>query len=105
LSNGIWSVVPSPNPSEKDDIVCGVAAISDSDVWAVAAYHLGAGRPFDFDEAHRSAADMAGSLQDLRERRAAAIYYNWEGKQGFEYPSIFRCGALTETGKLALSPM
>ena len=32
-------------------------------------------------------------------RLAAAIYYNWESKHGFEYPSIFRCGALTEAGK------
>jgi hypothetical protein len=38
-------------------------------------------------------------------RLAAAIYYNWQSKPGFEYPSIFRCGALTEAGKLALSPM
>jgi hypothetical protein len=38
-------------------------------------------------------------------RLAAAIYYNWESKDGFEYPSIFRCGALTDAGKLALSPM
>ena len=38
-------------------------------------------------------------------RLAAAIYYNWESKHGFEYPSIFRCGVLTEAGKVALSPM
>jgi hypothetical protein len=51
-------VVPSPNPSEKHDILYGVAAMFDSDVWAVGAYHLGAGRPFAFDEARLSAADM-----------------------------------------------
>jgi hypothetical protein len=38
-------------------------------------------------------------------RLAAAIIYNWESKPGFEYPSIFRCGALTEAGKFALKPM
>jgi hypothetical protein len=38
-------------------------------------------------------------------RLAAAILYNWESKPRFEYPSVFRCGALTEAGKLALSPM
>ena len=38
-------------------------------------------------------------------RLVATIYYNWESKHGFEYPSIFRCGALTDAGKLALSPM
>jgi len=36
---------------------------------------------------------------------AAAILYNWESKHEFECPSIFRCGALTEAGKLALSPL
>jgi len=39
------------------------------------------------------------------ERLAAVFYSNWESKPGFEYPSIFRCGKLTEAGKLALSPM
>jgi hypothetical protein len=30
-----WSVVPSPSPGAQRDILTGVAAISDSDVWAV----------------------------------------------------------------------
>lgn len=38
-------------------------------------------------------------------RLAAIIYYNWMSKPGFEAPSIFRCGALTDAGKVALSPM
>jgi hypothetical protein len=37
FSGGIWSVVPSPNPSATQNILYGVAAISDSDVWAVGA--------------------------------------------------------------------
>jgi hypothetical protein len=37
FSGGIWSVVPSPNPSSQQNILYGVAAISDSDVWAVGA--------------------------------------------------------------------
>jgi hypothetical protein len=35
FSGGTWSVVPSPNPSQKHNILYGVAAISDTDVWAV----------------------------------------------------------------------
>jgi len=37
FSGGTWSVVPSPNPSPTQNFLCGVAAISDSDVWAVGA--------------------------------------------------------------------
>lgn len=36
---------------------------------------------------------------------AAIIYYNWTAKPGYEAQAIFRCGALTEAGKLALKPM
>jgi hypothetical protein len=38
-------------------------------------------------------------------RLAAIIYYNWTALPGFEAHAIFRCGALTEAGKLALKPM
>jgi hypothetical protein len=37
-------------------------------------------------------------------RLAAVIYYNWTALSGFEAQAIFRCGALTEAGKLAISP-
>jgi hypothetical protein len=37
FSGGTWSVVPSPNPSNQHNILYGVTAISDSDVWAVGA--------------------------------------------------------------------
>jgi hypothetical protein len=37
FSRGTWSVVPSPNPSSQHNILYGVAAISDSDAWAVGA--------------------------------------------------------------------
>src|SRR5215471_6580206 len=33
----VWSVVPSPSPGASQNILYGVAAISDSDVWAVGA--------------------------------------------------------------------
>jgi hypothetical protein len=36
---------------------------------------------------------------------AAIIYYNWTALHGYESQAIFRCGALTEAGKLALSPL
>jgi hypothetical protein len=35
----------------------------------------------------------------------AIVYYNWMSLPGFEEPSVFRCGALTEAGKRALDPM
>jgi hypothetical protein len=38
FSGSTWSVVPSPNPSRTPNILYGVAAISDSDVWAVGAH-------------------------------------------------------------------
>jgi hypothetical protein len=31
----VWSVIPSPSPGAQQDILYGVAAITDSDVWAV----------------------------------------------------------------------
>jgi hypothetical protein len=33
------------------------------------------------------------------------LVYNWTTLPGFETQAIFRCGALTDAGKLALSPM
>jgi hypothetical protein len=36
---------------------------------------------------------------------AALIYYNRTAKPGYEAQAILRCGALTETGNLALKPM
>jgi len=42
----------------------------------------------------------------VRQGRLAAItYYNWTVLPGFEAQAVFRCGALTDAGKLALSPM
>jgi len=38
-------------------------------------------------------------------RLAAIIYYNWTALPGYESQAIFRCGALTDAGKVALSPM
>jgi hypothetical protein len=35
---------------------------------------------------------------------AAIIYYDWSDQPG-EEAGIFRCGALTDVGKLALKPM
>ncbi len=37
FDGSVWSVVPSPNPSVGHNILYGVAAISDTDVWAVGA--------------------------------------------------------------------
>ena len=34
----VWSVVPSPSPGAKQNILYGVAAITDTDVWAVGAF-------------------------------------------------------------------
>jgi hypothetical protein len=33
-----WSIVPTPSPGAKQNILYGIAAISDSDVWAVGGY-------------------------------------------------------------------
>jgi hypothetical protein len=41
-------------------------------------------------------------------RLAAIIYYSWDGDfvgQHENMGAIFRCGALTDAGKLALRPM
>jgi hypothetical protein len=36
---------------------------------------------------------------------AAAVYFSWGGHPGEAGSTVFRCGALTDAGKLALSPM
>jgi hypothetical protein len=38
-------------------------------------------------------------------RLAAIVYYNWTALHGYESQAIFRCGTLTDAGKLALQPM
>jgi hypothetical protein len=43
FDGGAWSVVPSQSPSQKQNILYGVAAISDRDVWAVGASQDSAG--------------------------------------------------------------
>jgi hypothetical protein len=50
---------------------------------------------------------MRGALQQLsaQGRLAGFLYYSWAGHPGEVGSTIFRCGALTEAGKLALSPM
>jgi hypothetical protein len=37
FDGNVWSVVPSPSPGAEQNILFGVAAITDSDVWAVGA--------------------------------------------------------------------
>jgi hypothetical protein len=50
---------------------------------------------------------MRGALKQLaaQGRLAGFLYYSWAGHPGEIGSTIFRCGALTEAGKLALSPM
>jgi hypothetical protein len=50
---------------------------------------------------------MRGALAELvrQGRLAASIYFAWGGHPGDGGSTIFRCGALTDAGKLALSPM
>jgi hypothetical protein len=43
FDGNVWSVVPSPNPGALQNILYGVAAISNSDVWAVGAEEDSAG--------------------------------------------------------------
>ncbi len=41
-----------------------------------------------------------------RGQLAAIMYYDWTARPGAKDTfSVFRCGALTDAGKLALSPM
>lgn len=49
---------------------------------------------------------MRGALAEFaRQGRLAAFYFAWGGHPGEAGSTIFRCGALTDAGKLALSPM
>jgi hypothetical protein len=50
---------------------------------------------------------MRGALAEFARqgRLAASIYFAWGGHPGEAGSTIFRCGALTDAGKLALSPM
>jgi hypothetical protein len=50
---------------------------------------------------------MRGALAEFEGQRrlAASIYFAWGGHPGEGGLTIFRCGALTDAGKLALSPM
>jgi hypothetical protein len=43
FDGNVWYVVPSPSPGAEHDILYGVAAISDSDVWAVGAQQESSG--------------------------------------------------------------
>jgi hypothetical protein len=52
-----------------------------------------------------SAAVFAQATFVRQGRLAAIIYYNWTALPGFETQAIFRCGELTDAGKLALSAM
>ena len=50
---------------------------------------------------------MRGALQQLtaQGRLAGSLYYSWAGHPGEVGSTLFRCGALTDAGKLALKPM
>lgn len=50
---------------------------------------------------------MRNALQHFVDqgRLAASIYYSWGGHPGETGSTIFRCGALTDAGKLAVKPM
>jgi hypothetical protein len=54
---------------------------------------------------------LIGTMRDAlrqfadRGRLAASLYYSWGGEPSAAGSTIFRCGALTNAGKLALSPM
>jgi hypothetical protein len=50
---------------------------------------------------------MRDALKQLAKqgRLAGFLYYSWAGHTGEVGSTIFRCGVLTDAGKLALSPM
>ena len=50
---------------------------------------------------------MRGALKQFasQKRLSAALYYSWSGHAGEVGSTIFRCGVLTEAGRLALSPL
>jgi hypothetical protein len=55
----------------------------------------------------RDPSRLRGALQQLatQGRLAGSLYYSWTGHPGEVGSTIFRCGDLTDAGKLALSPM
>jgi hypothetical protein len=61
------------------------------------------------DDAKR--VQLIGAMRDAltrfarQGRLAAAVYFSWGGHPGEAGSTVFRCGALTDAGKLALSPM
>lgn len=50
---------------------------------------------------------MRGALQQLsaQGRLAGSLYYSWAGHPGEVGSTVFRCGALTDAGQLALKPL
>jgi hypothetical protein len=50
---------------------------------------------------------MRGALQQLsaQGRLAGFLYYSWAGHPGEVGSTVFRCGALTDAGQLALKPL
>lgn len=64
--------------------------------------------PFRDEPRLKSVRDMRTTFQHFADqgRRAAIVFYDWTGPSNkLDGWSIFRCGALTDAGKLALSPM
>jgi hypothetical protein len=62
--------------------------------------------PIDESKRRTVIGQLRGAFQHfVREGRlAASIFYDWADVPG-NTGAIFRCGALTESGKLALAPM
>jgi hypothetical protein len=62
--------------------------------------------PIDEAERLQVIGELRGAFQYFvnQSRLAGIVYYDWSDNPGQEAP-IFRCGALTNAGKLALSPM
>jgi len=66
--------------------------------------------PVDDDARVAMVREMRGVLHDLalQHRLGGSLYYTWQGQihdAKEDHDSAFLCGALTESGKLALSPM
>jgi hypothetical protein len=64
-------------------------------------------RPIDKTKRPPVIKELRGAFQHFvnEDRLTAIIYYNWTALRGYESQAIFRCGALTDFGKLALKPM
>jgi hypothetical protein len=90
-----WHVIPSPNPGAEGDILYGVAAITDSDVWAVGGQRDAAGvwRPLmeHWDGSNWSvvsAPDPNGGgnlLYAVRAVSSSSVYA--DGQSGVAFPS------------------